>query len=73
MTEPRAHHRHAVQSAQTFHALQEADNNSSTFNGFDCPGEQIRRDSFEILEDEHVERLTQNLVRVLVVAAGGRM
>lgn len=64
-----AHHSHAVESSQALHALKQAHDDSTTFDSFDCPSEQVRSNGLKVLEHKHVERLTQDLVRILVVPA----
>lgn len=61
------HHGHSVKIPQTLHPLQQAHDDSSSLDRLDRPRQQIRSDGLEILQDEHVERLTENLVRVFVV------
>jgi hypothetical protein len=66
------HHGHAVQVPKTRHALQQADDDSSSLDRLDRPREQVGRDGLKVLQDEHVEGLTEDLVRVLVVPGGRR-
>lgn len=52
---------------QTAHRPQQKHHNSSTLDRLDRPRQQIRGDGLKVLEDEHAERLTEDLGGILVV------
>lgn len=65
------HHGHGIELLQTAHRPQQQDDDTSSLNRLDRPGEQIGRQSLKVLENEHTKGLTEDLCRVLVVAACG--
>lgn len=67
------YHSHGVQSAKTLHALEETNDDSSSLDRFNSPGEQVGGDGLKVLKDEHVEGLSEDFVGVLVVAGGSTM
>ena len=60
-------HRHRIQLLETRHGLEQQHDDSATLDRLDRPGEQVGRDGFVILQDEHTECLTEDLGAVFVV------
>lgn len=60
-------HCNSVQLFETRHGLEQEDDQPSTLNGLNSSAEEIGRECFEILENEHLEGITQDLVGLLVV------
>ena len=68
-SEPGVHvHRDRVELLEGSQRVKEHDDNSTTLNCLQGPAEHVGRDRLEVLQDAHAEGLTQDLVRVLVVA-----
>lgn len=63
----RTNHSHRVQSPQRLHPLQQTHHDPSSLNRLNRPRQQIRSDRLEILQHQHGERLSKNLVRILIV------
>lgn len=61
------YHSHGVQLLERGHALQQQDNDSTTLNGLNSPGEQVGRQGLEILKDTHAVGVSENLLCLLVV------
>ena len=60
-------HGHCVELLERAHGPEQQDDYSSSLDGLDRAGEQVRRERLKVLEDEHSKCLTENLGRVLVV------
>ncbi|EEQ41504.1 hypothetical protein CLUG_05633 [Clavispora lusitaniae ATCC 42720] len=65
---PRVHvHGHGVESFQGRHGLQENHHKTAAFNGLDRPRQQVGRERLEVSQNAHAVRVTQDLLRFLVV------
>ena len=60
-------HRYRMQLLQTRHGLEQEDDQPSALHRLDGPAEQVGRECLEVLEDEHLEGVSEYLVRFLVV------
>ena len=63
----KTYHGHRVQLPERLHSLEHNHNEATTFDGFYCPGEEVGRYCFEVLQYAHSERLAENLLRFFVV------
>lgn len=61
------YHRHVVELLQAAHRPEEKHDDSASLDRLDRPREQVGRDGLKVLQDEHSKRLSEHLVRVLVV------
>lgn len=61
-------HRHGVELLEARHGLEEQNHQSAALYRLDGAGQQVGREGFEVLEDKHSERLTQDALCLLVVA-----
>ncbi len=52
---------------ETGHGFEEEDDESSAFNGFDGPAEEVGSEGFEVLEDEHLVGLSEDFMGLFVV------
>lgn len=60
-------HRQGVELLQTAHTLEQHDDKTSSFDGFDGTGEKVGSDGFEVLQNAHAVGVSENLLRLLVV------
>lgn len=61
-------HTQAVKLLQTCHCVEKHDNKTTTLDSLDSTTKHIGSYALEVLKDAHAECLTQDLVRVLVIA-----
>lgn len=61
-------HRYRIKLFQTCQSVEKHDNHATTFDSFHGSAQHVGRDGFEVLQDAHAERLSENLVRVLIIA-----
>ena len=61
------HHSHGIQLPKRTHRLQQDHDQTSSLNRLDRPCKQVWRDRLEVLQHAHSVRLTQDLVRLLVI------
>lgn len=60
-------HGNGVELFQAGHSPQEKDNDSSSFNSFNGSTEQVRSKGLKVLENEHLEGITQYFMRLFIV------
>ena len=53
---------------QARHCFEQDGDDAATFHGFDRSAEEIRCKRFEVLQNQHAIGLTQDVLRLLVVA-----
>ena len=61
-------HVERVEVLETGHGLKQEYDHSSSVHGLDGPRHEIGRERFKVLQDAHAVRLTENAMRVFVVA-----
>ena len=61
-------HPQSIQRLERPHGRQQQDDRTASFDGLDCPGEQIGGDCLEVLQNAHPVRVSEDLVRLVVVA-----
>jgi hypothetical protein len=67
------YHTHSVKLLQTRHVLQQQADDTATLDRLDRSCEQVGSDRLIVLQYEETERLTQDLVRLFVVATKYRI
>ncbi len=63
-----SHHDHRVELSQGRHVLEEDGDDAASLHRFDGSAKKVGGDRLEILQNQHAVGLTQNVLRVLVVA-----
>ena len=70
--EPRVHvHGHGEELLQGGNRLEQQNDDPATLDSFHRPGQQVRGQGFEVLENAHPVSASKDLVRLLVVAVPG--
>lgn len=61
------HHSHSVQLLKRTHGLEQQNNHTTSFDGLNGSCKGVGRNSFKVLEHTHAIRVTENLLRLLIV------
>lgn len=64
------HHGHGVKLLKRAHCPEKQNDDSTTLDSLDRPSEEVGCEGLKVLENEHAKRLTEDLLRILVVTAG---
>lgn len=62
------YHHHRVELLQARHRLEQNGDDPAALHRFDRSAQQIRRERFEVLQNQHSVGLAQDVLRLLVVA-----